>query len=78
MNPESCLLFSRREALRQTVIASLGLSGVLFASTQAVPAYESEYVMENDYPFFGPEPEPALSLVDIRNEKSRNPATPAL
>jgi hypothetical protein len=48
---------SRREALRQTVLAGLGMSALTATATEEVKQVEEvEYVPENDYPFFGYEP----------------------
>ena len=49
---------SRRDALRQTLLASLGLSTLpASAATQPPePPKEEPFVPENTYPFFGHDP----------------------
>ena len=48
---------SRRDALRRTLLASLGVSILPAAATEtAKPLVEPGFVPENDYPFFGYEP----------------------
>jgi len=60
MNNESNTL-TRREALlnalKGTVAAALTVPCIVAASEPPLPSHEPEFVPENDYPFFGPEPE---------------------
>jgi len=58
MNPEPGI-FTRREALLGTfkcaVAATLAIP-VLTVASEPSPPPEPDYALENDYPFFGPEP----------------------
>lgn len=48
---------SRRDALRQTLLASLGISILPAAATETTePLAKPGFVPEHDYPFFGYEP----------------------
>lgn len=48
---------SRRDALRQTLLASLGMSiPNLAAAAEPESLKETEFIPENDYPFFGYNP----------------------
>jgi len=48
---------SRRDALRQTLLAGLGMSVLTASATEEVKQVEEvEFLPENDYPFFGYEP----------------------
>ncbi len=48
---------SRRDALRQTLLASLGFSILPAAATETrEPLAEPDFVPEHDYPYFGYEP----------------------
>ncbi len=48
---------SRRDALRQALLASLGMSASTFvAAEEPEPLKEAEFIPENDYPFFGYNP----------------------
>ncbi len=48
---------SRRDALRQTLLASLGISILPASATETTePLAEPDFVPEHDYPFFGYEP----------------------
>ena len=61
MNPEPTTL-TRREALLHAFKGSLAVAaaGPLMAPANApAPVPEPEFVPENDYPFFGYEPDPA-------------------
>lgn len=57
MNQSNKTLFTRREALIDTLTAALVTSLALPAAADASPlpaaAPEPEFVPENDYPFFG-------------------------
>lgn len=59
MNQPDKTHLTRREALldtlKATLVTSLTLPAVADASPVPLPAPESEFVPENDYPFFGGE-----------------------
>lgn len=59
MNPPDKTSFTRREALRETLMVAVAGTLILPLAVEAgplpAPQPEAEYVPENDYPFFGGE-----------------------
>jgi len=57
--PTSADALSRRAVLRRVIVAGAGLASLPALKVEAAaPPPAADYVPENDYPFFGYEPQP--------------------